>query len=73
MRECPFDGCGTSIPGDKFACLRHWKALTAEQKAEIHAAYREYTAGRLKLHDLRARQRAVIDAAQGHNLFGGEA
>lgn len=65
MRTCPFDGCGAQIPDEMFACRRHWCRLPRPLQTEIWVAYRSYLAGHIDVEELRRRQRAVLDAAQG--------
>lgn len=64
MRVCPFDGCCTMIPDDKFSCGPHWWGLTKEQRSEIWAAYRAYQALRLSIEELRAVQARVVTEVQ---------
>lgn len=64
MRRCPFTDCGKIISPSLFACSAHWRSLNAEEQQEIYAAYNEYTAGTIQIAALRARQQAVLDAAQ---------
>jgi hypothetical protein len=65
VRKCPFSGCKARVPPDKFACRRHWFALTSEQQRRIYACYHDYIADRIDLDELRRLQREVIEEHEG--------
>jgi hypothetical protein len=65
MRECPFTGCGETIPAEMFACRRHWFRLTGRQRAEIYAIYGAWKTGRLDGDALLKRQLEIVAEAEG--------
>lgn len=70
-RGCPFTGCTAAIPAHLFACGRHWRNLTGDERAEIHAAYVGWQRGEVSPEDLRARQSAVVSAVETRLKKGG--
>ncbi len=62
-RMCPFPGCNTRIPAERFSCPHHWFGLSKDQKARIWAAYRGWLKGRIDGDELRRAQAEVVEAA----------
>lgn len=60
MRTCPFHDCGRPIPVDKFACAKHWRALSPADRRAVNAIYGDYLAGRIGVDELRKRQQQVL-------------
>lgn len=61
MRECPFNGCTTMIPPDKFACGKHWFSLNHGQQRRVYQCYGDWAKGAISGDDLRRIQQAVLD------------
>lgn len=64
MRLCPFEGCGKSIPSDKFACPKHWFSLCADHKSRVWEAYNAWKSGAIDGTELQRLQDGILAEAQ---------
>jgi hypothetical protein len=60
MRTCPFHGCAETIPGEYFACKRHWYSMNRRDRVGLAVAYNAFLDGRLTLAELRRKQQEIL-------------
>lgn len=63
MNKCPF--CDVSLPSTRFACTKHWFALSPAQRSTINKGYTDYLHDRIGIERLREIQDEVINDVKG--------
>ena len=67
LLNCPCDGCSAQVPRHMAMCKPHWQRVPPKLRAEVRAAWREYTAAVRAMRGT-GTPKSALDAAHRHRV-----